>query len=288
MKSVALLGGADITRDAVFNSTADELWTANWTYKEDYCPEKIDRLFEMHPIWAYGDADTDEWVKPRVHWKWMKDGEKDFPIYMLMDRPEVPSCVRYPIEDITEDLFGERLLKGGDPSSFYSSSADYLLAMAIHEGFDKIEMYGIEMGSDTEYRYQREGAAFFIGLAMGRGITVTREANSITLKGKKYGYEGGQMIFRQDLEAMYRHWKKVKRDRFAKMQNLEGRLQGLFAEGKTHEELQGLAFECNKAREMAAVASGWMDCLRYQIQDVDLEEPEMEVLNPFDTIYKVQ
>lgn len=287
MKSVALLGGADITRDAIKDSTADEIWTANWTYVEPWCP-KFDRLFEMHPIWLYGNADKDEWIKPFKHWKWLQDGEKGYPIYMLMEHPDVPSCVRYPIEEITEDLFSDRLLKGDEPSSFYSSSADYMLAMAIHEGFDRIELYGIEMGSDTEYRYQREGGAFFVGLAIGRGITVQRQSNSIMLKGKKYGYEGGQMIFRQDLEAMYRHWVRVKRDRFALMQNLEGRLQGLFEDGKTREELQELAFKCSKARENAAVASGWVACLEYEINEVDLEEPEMELLNPFEVITRVE
>ena len=287
MRSVALLGGAETTRDAVHNSTADEVWTANWSYLYDYVP-RIDRLFEMHPIWIYGNSEKPEWIKPYRHWKWLQDGEKGYPIYMMMDRPEVPSCVRYPIEDITENLFGNRLLKGDEPSDFYSSSADYMLAMAIHEGFDRIELYGIEMGSSTEYRYQREGAAYFIGVASGRGITVQRQPNSIILKGKKYGYEGGQMIFRQDLEAMFRHWSKVRRDRFAKMSNLEGRLQAMHAEGKTQEELQELAKKCGEARDLAAKADGWVDCLTYEIKEVDLEEVEMELTNPFEMITRVE
>ncbi len=96
------------------------------------------------------------------------------------------------------------------------------------------------------------------------------------------------MIFRQDLEAMYRHWIEIKRDRFAKMQNREGRLQALFADGKTQDELQELAVECSIAKTSAAVAAGWVDCLSYQIKEVDLEEPEMEVLNPFETLTKVR
>jgi len=286
MKSVALLGGADTTRGAVKDSTADEIWTANWSYLYDYVP-RIDRLFEMHPIWVYGDTDKDEWIKPARHWKWLQAGEKGYPIYMLMDRPEVPSCVRYPIEDITLDVFGTRLLRGDEPSDFYSSSADYMLAMAIYEGFDKIELYGIEMGSSTEYRYQREGAAYFIGVATGRGITVQRQTNSIVMKNKKYGYEGGQMIFRQDLEAMFRYWTKVRRDRFAKMSNLEGRLQAMHAEGKSQEELHELATKCGEARDLSAKADGWVDCLTYQIKEVDLEEPEMALTNPFEMITAV-
>jgi len=283
MKSVALLGGAETTRDQVWDSTADEIWTANWSYLYDYVP-RIDRLFDMHPIWIYGPSAKPEWIKPHNHWKWLQDGEKGYPIYMMMQCPEVPSCVRYPIEEITEDLFGPRLLRGTNPTSFYSSSADYMLAMAIHEGYDRIELYGVEMGSSTEYKYQREGAAYFIGVATGRGITVQIPPKSIMMKSKKYGYEGGQMIFRQDLEAMYRHWMKEKSNTFAFMQNLEGRLRALDEEGKTQEELRPLAFKCSEARENAAVASGWVDCLTYQIKHVDLEEHEMELLNPFERL----
>jgi hypothetical protein len=286
MKTVALLGGAESTRDQVWNSNADEIWTANWTYLYDYCP-RIDRLFEMHPIWVYGDCEKPEWTKPYKHWRWLQDGEKGYPIYMMVQHPKVPSSVRYPIEDITEDLFGNRLLRGDEPTDLYSSSADYMLAMAIYEGFDKIELYGVEMGSSTEYKYQREGASYFIGAATGRGITVQIPPKSIIMKSKKYGYEGGQMIFRQDLEAMLRHWAKLKRDRFAMMSNVEGRLQALHAEGKTSEEMRPLAFKCSEARENAAVASGWVDCLTYQIKEVDLEEHEMELRNPFETITEV-
>ena len=286
MKTVALLGGAITTRNAVKDSTADEIWVANWSYLHDWVP-RIDRLFEMHPIWIYGDTKKPEWIKPHSHWKWLQTGEKGYPIYMLMDRPEIPSCVRYPIEEITEDVFGTRLLRGDEPSDFYSSSADYMLAMAIHEKFERIELYGLEMGSTTEYRYQREGAAYFIGVASGRGITVQRQPNSIIMKGKKYGYEGGQMIFRQDLEAMLNHWLKVKKERFSRMSNFEGRLQAMHADGKTQEELRDLAKKCGVARDMAAKADGWVDCLTYQIKEVDLEEGEMELINPFETITAV-
>lgn len=282
MRTVALVGLATTTREAVRKSRADEIWTMNWSYNYDFIP-RIDRLFEMHPIWTYAETGKVEYTKPKEHWTWLHL-EHPFPIYMTEHRPEIPSCVRYPIETVTAGLFGERLIRGTDLSCFYSSSVDYMLALAIHERWDVIELYGIEMGSETEYRYQREGAAFFIGQAVGRGITVKRQAESVLLRAKMYGYEGGQMIFRQDLERMLAQWRRLKAERVAKVQNLEGRLQSMAENGVGDDEQMELAFQLRDADREMCIAEGAIQNLVYCIREVDLEEPEIELVNPFVTV----
>ena len=57
----------------------------------------------------------------------------------------MPDSVRYPIEA----AFG---LGGPD----FTSSAPYMIAMAMLEGVDRIEMYGFDMANGTEYQYQRQ------------------------------------------------------------------------------------------------------------------------------------
>lgn len=282
MRTVALVGLATTTREAVKQSKADEIWTMNWSYKYDFIP-RIDRLFEMHPIWTYAETDKSQYKKPREHWLWMQQ-EHPFPIYMTDYRPEVPNCVRYPIEAVTDDIFGGHLIKGRKSSRFYSSSVDYMLALAIHERWDCIELYGIEMGSTTEYRYQREGAAFFIGAAVGRGITVKRQANSVLLRAKMYGYEGGQMIFRQDLERMLAYWQREKAERVARLQNLEGRMQSMNDNGASDEDMTALAFKIRDLRDEMCIAEGAVQNLTFCIREVDLEEPELELVNPFVTV----
>lgn len=283
MRTVALVGLSTTTREAVRNSSADEIWTLNWAHLYDFIP-RIDRLFEMHPIWAYMRTSLPEYEKPRKQWRWLQKVH-GYPIYMLKGIPEIPDCVRYPLEEVTEDIFGVRLLRGEDPSSFYSSSVDYMLALAIYEKVDVIELYGIEMGSTTEYRYQREGAAFFIGVAIGRGITVKREKNSILLRSKMYGYEGGQMIFRTDLERYLQHWTKTKTEKMAVLQNLEGRLQHMqnILGDDFHNDPDALALaqELSNIRDEVMIAEGACQNLTYLIREVDLEEPEFELVNPF-------
>lgn len=280
MRRLALLGGAEETRGGIWDSKADEIWTLNWFYLYDWVP-RIDRLFEMHPVWLYSHTDNEEWEKPREHWKYLHQ-PLPYPVYMLADLAPhpVPSCVRYPIEEVTEYIYGDKLVKGL-PSShvtqdFYSSSFDYMMALAIYERWDVIELYGFEMGSLTEYRYQREGGAFFIGQAIARGIQVVLPQKSVLLRARRYGYEGGQMIFRQDLERLYDKWTEKDRDALARVQYFEGRM----AENPSDENSESL----RRAREDALITSGGLQLLAYQIRFVDLEEPELNINNPLMTI----
>lgn len=271
MRRVALLGGAEETRGGIADSKADEIWTLNWSYLYDYVP-RIDRLFEMHPVWLYAFTDKEEWAKPRRHWRWLQTEPRSYPVYMLEHLPQVINCVRYPIEDVTERLFGDLLRRGGIVQDFYSSSFDYMMALAIYEGWDVIELYGFEMGSVTEYRYQREGAAFFVGQAVARGIQVEMPRKSVLLRARRYGYEGGQMIFRQDLELLHGKWAEKSRDAMARVQYYEGRM----AENPTSENADKLRL----AREDALITSGGLQLLEYEIRHIDLEEPELVIKNP--------
>lgn len=280
MKTVALVGFAETTRGAVVNSKADEIWTLNWGYNYKFIP-RIDRLFEMHPIWAFQKSPKPEYIKPRLHWKWLHK-PRAYPVYMLREFPDIPLCKAFPVQEVTEDLFGNKLMKGGDPTSFYSSSFDYMLALAIHEGFECIEIYGFEMGSVTEYRYQREGAALFIGLAMGRGIRVEIQPNSVLLRGRKYGYEGGQMIFRQDLERALHGVVKEKIEALALLQHLEGQVNHAVEIGSA--DVEDLTQKLQAARDDALIASASEQTLVYLIREIDLEEVELELVNPLQVI----
>jgi hypothetical protein len=288
MKTLALLGGAELTRDGVAKTQADEVWTMNWFYLYDWVP-RIDRLFEMHPIWMYGQTGKPEHKKVLDHWTWLQQSRKDYPIYMLADLPQVPSCIRYPIEEITECVFGRKLLRGEDPTDFYGSTVDYMLALAFYEkkmgiqNWERIELYGIEMGSVSEYRYQRESAAFFVGRCMEL-MTVVLPENSVLLRRKRYGYEGGQMIFRQDLERMLMQWETRRGEAMGRLNHLEGQI--IYLQGKLlkKKEFANTQVKLIEARDEVIMASAGVQLLQYQIAEIDLEEPDFDLLNPLKVI----
>lgn len=276
MRRVALVGGAEATRGGIASSRADEIWTVNWSYRYDWIP-RIDRLFEMHRVWLMLN-DRPEYVKVRDHWRWLMEHE-GYPVYMLKHVPQIPACVEYPLDAVCSDLFGGRLSKAGREFELFGSSFDYMLALAIHEKWDVIELHGMEMGSETEYRYQRETAGLFIGMALARGIRVELPENSILLRAKKYGYEGSQMIFRQDLERILNNMRNKSNEAMARLQHFEGRAseQAKSGDGMIDEKLSE---KMQAARDDVLIASANEQLITYLIREIDLEEPDYEFVNP--------
>lgn len=289
-KTIAIVGTAENTRDAVRQSRADEIWTMNWFYLYDFIP-RISRLFEMHPVWLYALSDKPQHKKMVDHWKWLQENKQPYPIYMLDRFNNVPSSVSYPIEQVTENIFGRKLLRGEEPFDFYGSTVDYMLACAIYEGAETIELYGVEMGSTTEYKYQRDTAHFFIGVAIGRGITIKIQPACVLLKAKRYGYTGDQMIFRQDLERMYTIFETRRKNAEARLQFHEGQRALLMempeeSRPKDYEaQLLAVAIKVQEFRDEVLIASGGEQLLIFEISEIDLAEPgEYELVNPLKLI----
>jgi hypothetical protein len=302
MTTIALVGGASTTRGAVQFSKADEIWTANWSYKYDYVP-RIDRLFEMHPVWLYAETDKVAWSKPKEHWEWLQL-EHPYPIYCLQKHPDVPAAVRYPIEDVVDEIFGGLLIKRNweeateEEQRFSTSSFDYMFGLAIlmkeEWSIDTIEIFGVEMGADTEYRYQKYGASFFIQAAMARGIKVVVPHNSVIMKSKLYGYEGAQMIFRTDLENYLAKYNTAREEGTAALNHLEGQgvhmaeeLQRCVNEYGIEDDRSKLAAmimsehqqKMQDQRDITSIAAGAYQAVFHLIKEVDLEVSEGELMN---------
>jgi hypothetical protein len=88
----------------------------------------------------------------------------------------------YPLKDVIEH-FG---------TDYFSNTVDYALALAIWEGYQEIDIYGVNMETDTEYAYQKPGVEFWVGVALGRGIKVNVHGQYSTIMKTKdgllYGY----------------------------------------------------------------------------------------------------
>lgn len=57
-------------------------------------------------------------------------------------------------------------------TDYFSNTIDFMMALAIYEGYQEINLYGVNMAHETEYAYQKAGVDFWCGMAMGRGIKV--------------------------------------------------------------------------------------------------------------------
>lgn len=59
------------------------------------------------------------------------------------------------------------------------STVDYMLALAIYEGFSEIDLYGVDCNSRA-HDHAKLSIATWIGVAMGRGIKVTSTPRSFS------------------------------------------------------------------------------------------------------------
>ena len=215
-KKVAIVGFAESWKLAPFTDPTVEIWGLNELWK--YVP-RWDRWFELHDAETLGitkrDLSEGE-VKRHLEWLAAQSGK---PIYM---QPQFcdgrfPAAVPLPLDELIAQ-FGR----------YFTSSIGYMVAMAIRDAYDWIGLYGIDLASDVEYRFQRSNAEYLVGLARGMGKTVViAETSALCRGGHLYGYEkpvGDTPI----LAAVRNHQatlKKKHEETLATLNTLDGALQ---------------------------------------------------------------
>jgi hypothetical protein len=125
---------------------------------QDWCI-RADAVFQLHnPVIFRSKTNRND----ANHYEFLQN--PDSPTIIMQDKyPDVPNSVRYPIEQVIALTPGY---------TYLTSSVAYAIALAVLKGYERIEIYGAEMETNTEYGHQRQGVAFWIGLALGRGIDV--------------------------------------------------------------------------------------------------------------------
>ena len=178
MKSVVIVGYANSIKEVDWK-TESEIWIMNDMY--DFVP-RFDRIFEIH---------TAESIRTRVtrreglnHYEALKILEN--PIYMQSAWPEIPSSVRFPLDEIIKEFYIPAM---GD-KIFITCTVSHMLALAIFEGFEEISLLGVDQAIDTEYEVEMPSVLYWLGIAQGRGIKVHISQHSPLLKGYfVYGYD---------------------------------------------------------------------------------------------------
>lgn len=205
-KTVAIVGSHPLTHSLVpWHKSYIDVWVFNEAASLGW-PKRVQGVFQLHqpPIWKNPVNRND----PK-HYEWLQK-EHAFPIYMQEHYPDVPSSVEYPLAPICDELLPgitRHVRRNGKDKAYeeavryFTSSVTYAIALAIYQGYERIEIYGIEMETTTEYKRQRDGVTFWIGIALGRGIEVCIPDVSTLLNSLLYGYEGDVVINRQEFEG---------------------------------------------------------------------------------------
>lgn len=175
MKKVAIVGFAPTKTLAPYNDPEFEIWGLNDLF--EHIP-KWDRWFEIHNRKDF-QLDTSP-TRAEATVNYIEKLKKlDCPIYMVQKYPDIPQSVEYPLQAMIDEFGG-----------YFTNSISYMIALAIHERFEEIHVYGVDMAVGTEYNEQRPSCEYFLGIAVGRGIKIHIPLESDLLKTRfLYGFE---------------------------------------------------------------------------------------------------
>jgi hypothetical protein len=135
-----------------------ELWVFNNVYK--FFDGQIDRLYIMH-------KQVEVKYKPFFNWNEINEysDKYGFEIILLHDIPEIKESTKYPYKLITKYFRRE----------YYCSTLDYMIAHALYEGFDEIELCFKFFLGDVDFTdslWEKCGVNYWLGRAEGMGVKV--------------------------------------------------------------------------------------------------------------------
>lgn len=180
--TVAIIGSHPATRSLFdFERKDCDVWIFNGAFNDATgWAKRADAVFQLHlpRNWRSDHSRNGE-----NHYGWLKSGDTPT-IYMQDIYDDVPRSVKYPLDEIQTKLLG-----GFNRKKYFTSSVAFALALAIFQGYKRIELYGVEMETDTEYKHQRDCVAFWVGVAVGHGAEVYSPVGIFSAE-RLYGYEG--------------------------------------------------------------------------------------------------
>ncbi len=149
---VAILGTDISWKKAPLDDNTWEVWGMNSFW--DMWGKYATRWFEIHPVSTMVD---EGWNR----YSWLT--ECPIPVYMIKHYKDIPNSIPYPLADVSKGFLKQ-----------FSSTFSYEMALAIHEGFKTIGIYGIalSLGTLRERFIELQGLLYWIGVAQGRGIEI--------------------------------------------------------------------------------------------------------------------
>lgn len=179
MRRVAIVARGGTSALAPYWDRGWEIWGLPWISYP-----RLDRAFEMHAEACR--PHMGEWYRKP---DWIIEHEArapDVPVYCDPSRLHAfKNAVEYPLGEVIAGL----------PIPTLENSIAYMVALAIHEGVDEIGLWGVHLWAHEEAELALASVSYLIGLAQGKGITVTIPPGSPLLMSNftagRYGVNAG-------------------------------------------------------------------------------------------------
>ncbi len=182
-----LVGFAPIKDVLPWGERGTEFWGFNELYRRYPNVKDFHRWFELHvvthdePGLVPGYFGTDEWAR---HATVLREIAQVMPLYTPLSAT-VPHATIYPLAKVEALPHGQ----------YHAGTFDWMVALAIVEGFKEIHVYGADFATGGEPISARPCLEYWLGLAEGRGIqTVVHGGDCfrifhLTKSDRQYGFE---------------------------------------------------------------------------------------------------
>lgn len=167
-RNIVIVGTGLGVRRAPLKDTSKEIWgiTGLWNIEGNYS-----RIYEVHSAKCL----TEEKI-PADKGEWMAN-------HVTHIHPTLKAS--FPNAKVID--FEKHMEKHG---RYFTSSFSWMLAEAIEEKVDSIDIFGITLSGNGEYSHQKPAASYLIGWARALGIKITIDRESELMSAPYiYGYE---------------------------------------------------------------------------------------------------
>lgn len=222
MKTVAIVGTSGNTRElAPYDKPDVDIWMFNDQVLADWA-KRTSLIIKLHK--------TETFLAIENKYTEFLASNVSIPVYMQDKTPEVTASVKFPLDEIVVKYL-PKFIREDEVIEYFTSSVCYAIALALYQGYERIELYGVDMANNTEYLYQRDGIALWFGIALGLGVEVYIPRMCAMFNAPRYGYDDSTAVLtREDFERVASELQPKIEEAFGKWKSAEGVVDGLLGE----------------------------------------------------------
>jgi hypothetical protein len=187
MKRAVIVGTAQSWKQAPFDDPGATIVSLNDAYMLDL--PRVDEWYELHPVDKFyyrkktqkviheKDVTKGHYIRPEGHMEWLQKQAATIPVWLKDAPPDgwPANAQRFPIEAI-EAKYGQ----------YWASGPSYILAHLYERGYRHVEIYGIHLATEHEYREQRPQFENLLGRMLGPHVTETHEGEKRIFTGADF------------------------------------------------------------------------------------------------------
>lgn len=179
MQKLAIVGGGITWRHAPFNDPEYDIWTTGSISK---ILPRVSEIFDIHPP---------ETVQPIEVLK-----KHNCTVWVQRLIPELDKCKIFPIDNLITNY-----------GKIFNCSMTMILAFAYERGYKHIELYGVDMAQETEYKKYLPNFLYLKGRGDERGIKIIVSEGSLLMRDSlTYSYEKAgavsEQVTRKEIELL--------------------------------------------------------------------------------------